>query len=71
MKEGRGRGDPLEAKWVKFGNERRKHDKVGTKYEMKTDKQKQTVIGTQDGIDREKEQESEEGKESSSQNLLF
>lgn len=35
--EGRG-GDPLEAKWVSSVRyERRKHDKVGAKYEMKTD----------------------------------
>jgi hypothetical protein len=37
----------------KFGNERRKHDKVGAKYEMKTDNKNKQFKGRKTGMTRE------------------
>lgn len=37
----------------KFGNERRKHDKVGAKYEMKTDNKNKHLKGCKTGMTRE------------------
>jgi hypothetical protein len=53
MNEREGGGGSTRSEMGKFGNERRKHDKVGAKYEMKTDNKNKHLKRRETGMTRE------------------